>query len=70
MAATSKVNPELEKSLIDALKQVGTKGAINPETDKPYTLTDKCKVWDRVLKLEGLKAKLNEGDWASGFADE
>ena len=65
MAGESNLRDQLEKQLTAELKLV-SKG-IDPETDKPYTLTAKAKVWDRVLKLEAIKAKLNEGNWGSGF---
>ena len=66
-AKESKVNAVLEKALTDLLKNV-TSG--HDADGKPYSLTDKCKVIDRVLKLEGLKAKLNDGDWGQGFSDD
>lgn len=60
---------QLEKALAKALKDVsGPKP--NPETTKAYTLTDQAKVWDRVLKLEAIKAKLKDGEWGAGFSDE
>ena len=73
MATTKKqgsaLKNELEKALTKALKDVSG-GSVNPETQKPYTLTDKAKVWDRVLKLEAIKVKMNEGQWAEGFSND
>ena len=65
MANENKLREELEKQLTRELKLVSS--GTNPETEKPYTLTDKSKVWDRVLKLEAIKVKLNEGNWGTGF---
>ena len=66
-AGKSVLRDALEDALTKELKRVS--GGRDPDTDKPFTLTDKAKVWDRVLKLEGIKAKLNEGEWGKGFAD-
>jgi len=64
---TTKVNAQLDKAVADLLKEV-TKG--HDQDGKPYTLTDKCKVIDRALKLEGLKASLKDEKWGAGFADD
>lgn len=61
----SKLIEDLEKALAEELKKIGS--GVDPETQKPYSLTAKSKVWDRVLKLEAIKAKLDLGDWGSGF---
>lgn len=58
----------LEDALTKELKLV-TKGQ-DPETHKPFTLTDKSKVWDRVLKLEAIKAKIVNPEFGTGFDDE
>ncbi len=63
----SELRDALEKALTAELKNV-TNGT-NPETNEKYTLTDKAKVWDRVLKFEAIKAKMNEGDWGAGFSE-
>lgn len=63
---SNKLIDELEDSLRDELSKI-TSG-VDPETGKPYTLTSKSKVWDRILKLEAIKAKMNAGDWGEGFS--
>ena len=63
----STLRDALEADLTDELKKLKKD---NPETQKPYTLTDKSKVWDRILKLEAIKAKLNEGEWGKGFGGD
>lgn len=68
MASESALRDELEKVLRKELKSVSA-GGVDPETLKPYTLTDKCKIFDRVLKLEAIKAKLDGDGWGAGFAD-
>ena len=69
MASESQLRDELEKVLRKELKSVSS-GVVDPETSKPYTLTDKCKIFDRVLKLEAIKAKLDGEGWGAGFADK
>jgi len=68
MASESKLRDELEKQLTKELKSVSV--GDDPETGKPYTITAKSKVWDRILKLEAVKAKLNDGEWGSSFTDK
>jgi len=62
----NKLIDELEVALRDELTKIKT--GIDPDTDQPYTLTAKSKVWDRILKLEAIKAKMNSGDWGEGFS--
>jgi hypothetical protein len=35
-----------------------------------YTLTDRMKVYDRVLKLEALKQGIGDSDEGEGFKDD
>ena len=58
---------DLETALAAELKKL--KGT-NPETEKPYSLTEKSKVWDRILKLEAIKAKLPDAQYGTGFTDD
>jgi hypothetical protein len=60
-----RLRDELEKQLTEELRAISTGN--DPETNKPYSITAKARVWDRILKLEAIKAKLQEGDWGSGF---
>ena len=53
------VNPELEKALDDLLKQV--------MADPMATLTDKCKVIDRVINIEKIKQKISDDEWGAGL---
>ena len=54
------VDPALETAVAKMLKQV--------MDDKEASLTDKCKVIDRALNLEKIKAKINDDEWGSGFS--
>ena len=53
------VNPELEKALDDLLKQV--------MADPTASLTDKCKVIDRVINIEKIKQKISDDEWGAGL---
>lgn len=53
------VNPVLEESVNALLKQV--------MDDPTSSLIDKCRVLDRAINVEKLKAKLNDDEWGSGF---
>lgn len=53
------INPDLEKAISELLKST--------MTDPMASLTDKAKIIDRALKLEQLKAKINDDEWGSGF---
>ena len=53
------INSELEKAISELLKAT--------MLDPTATLTDKTKIIDRALKLEALKAKMNDDEWGSGF---
>jgi hypothetical protein len=53
------INPELEAAISKLLKQV--------MVDDSVSLSDKSKIIDRALKLEALKAKLDQDEWGSGF---
>jgi hypothetical protein len=61
-AKTKGINPLLEQGINDMLRQVAN--------DPEMTITDKTKVWDRALKLEAIKAKLNDEGWGAAFAQE
>lgn len=52
---------ELEKALAEELKKIAN--------DPDATLTDKAKVWDRVLKLCAIKLKIDDENESSGFDD-
>ena len=56
------VNPELEKALDDLLKQV--------MADPMATLTDKCKVIDRVINIEKIKQKISDDECGSGLLEQ
>lgn len=58
----SKVNAELKKAVADMLKSV--------MKDTTATLTDKCKVVDRALKLAAIEAKMEDAGYGSGFEEE
>jgi hypothetical protein len=56
---------KLETSLTSLIADMDKKG--NTEA---YTLTDRMKVYDRVLKLEALKQGIGDKDDGAGFKDE
>jgi len=53
------LNPELESAVELLLKQV--------MDDDTASLTDKCKVIDRMVNIEKLKQKISDDEWGSGF---
>ena len=53
------VNPDLEEAVSTLLKQV--------MADDMASLTDKCKVIDRMVNIEKLKQKISDDEWGSGF---
>jgi hypothetical protein len=53
---------ELEKSLAKLMKKM--------DSDLNATLTDKMKIYDRVLKLSQIKMKINDDNETSGFDDD
>lgn len=54
------INSDLESALNDLLKSV--------MADPTASLTDKCKVIDRVINIEKIKQKISDEEWGSGFA--
>ena len=54
------LNPELEMAVEKLLQQV--------MADETASLTDKCKVIDRMVNIEKLKQKISDDEWGSGFA--
>lgn len=59
------ISAELEKAVAKCLKDV-----MSPSADNKATLTDKMRVIDRALKLEALKAKVQDEAWGKGFFDD
>lgn len=53
------LNPDLEDAVSKLLLQV--------MADDSYSLTDKCKVIDRMVNIEKLKQKISDDEWGSGF---
>jgi len=56
---TKGLNPDLEDAVALLLRQV--------MADSEATLTDKCKVIDRMVNIEKLKQKISDDEWGSGF---
>ena len=56
------LSPELEKAIANLLKKI--------MSDPDATLTDKCKVVDRALKLEALKQKVQDDAYGRGFFED
>lgn len=59
---------EIEQALRKMLKEVMSKA--KNDSGEVYTLTDKMKVADRLLKLAAVKAKMDDDEWGSGFQDD
>lgn len=53
------INSELEKAVEKLLKEV--------MADPMSSLTDKCKIIDRMVKIEMLKQKVSDDEWGAGF---
>ena len=53
------LNPDLEDAVSKLLIQV--------MADDSYSLTDKCKVIDRMVNIEKLKQKISDDEWGRGF---
>jgi hypothetical protein len=53
------LNPDLEDAVAKLLRQV--------MDDEQASLTDKCKVIDRMVNIEKLKQKISDDEWGSGF---
>lgn len=69
----TRINADLEKLLSTLLKEAGEKEPI-PPTDGidngerfKMPFDDRMKVIDRALKLEQLKAKIEDDEFGSGF---
>ena len=58
-AKKSRLDPALEKAITKMLKEV----MADPNT----SLTDRCKVVDRALKLEQIKQRMSDDTYGSGF---
>ena len=60
---------EAEKALREMLKEVTGRVRVRADGTVPevFSLTDKMKVIDRVIKLAAIKAKLKDDEYGSGF---
>jgi hypothetical protein len=56
---TKGLNPDLEDAVAKLLRKV--------MADETASLTDKCKVIDRMVNIEKLKQKISDDEWGSGF---
>ena len=56
---TKGLNPDLEDAVAKLLREV--------MADEQSSLTDKCKVIDRMVNIEKLKQKISDDEWGSGF---
>jgi hypothetical protein len=55
------LNPELETAVEKLLQEV--------MADPMASLTDKCKVIDRMVNIEKLKQKISDDEWGAGFTN-
>lgn len=53
------VNPQLKEAVSKLLTEV--------MADEKASLTDKCKVIDRMIGIEKLEQKISDEEWGSGF---
>ena len=53
------LNPDLEDAVAKLLREV--------MADEMASLTDKCKVIDRMVNIEKLKQKISDDELGSGF---
>jgi hypothetical protein len=67
--ATDALIDEAERALKEMLKEVTSKVKVRADGTVPevFSLTDKMKVIDRVIKLAAIKAKLKDDEYGSGF---
>lgn len=61
------INAELEKAITAELKEIVKKG---PDGKFLYSLVDRARVYDRALKLEAIKQKLDDPGFGAGFTDD
>lgn len=70
----SKAKPKKEATLLDDLedflKKMMKQADAGMSEGEPMSLTDKMKIADRVLKLEALKAKMDDSTFGSAFDEE
>ncbi len=62
-----KANPDIEKAMKALLKDMQSG---KDSEGKAYSLTDKMKIMDRVLKWEAIKSKLEGSEWGSEFGKD
>lgn len=60
----SQINVALEKALEAEVAEIIVK---NENGTSKYSLVDRCRVYDRFLKLEQLKLKVDDPQWGSKF---
>lgn len=65
----SGVDPALDRAITTLLKEV-TLEKKGEDGKRIYSLTDVCKVIDRKLKLEAIKAKMDDPGYGSAFDDD
>lgn len=64
--AAPKINQRLKKAIDKMVKEVMS--GEKDDNGKPlYSLTDKCKVVDRALKLAAIEAKADDAGYGAGF---
>ncbi len=67
VARTGKANPDIEAAMKALLKEVKS----GKDSDgKAYSLTDKMRIMDRVLKWEAIKSKLDSPEWGAEFGKD
>lgn len=63
-AELEEVRRKHAEDVMDGEKKVATKG------ENVYSLIDRMRVYDRFLKLEQLKLKVDDPEWGSKFGDK
>lgn len=62
--SVGKINRALEKALAEELKEITEKDDHGGFKHSPV---DRMRVYDRALKLEQIKLKIQDSDWGSQF---
>lgn len=70
----SGLNAELEAALAEEVKEISRKHETDGEGHKRgayvYPTVERMRVYDRALKLEQLKLKVDDPEWGSKFREE
>lgn len=67
-ATSGRVNAELQKALADEINEIRSKHSAGEKKGEfKYDLLDRMRVYDRALKLEGIRLKVSDENYGSKF---